>query len=363
MAYTMSSMTRLGVNRSHMKPCGKRVAVTCQASQPTQDAIAKRRLGKSDVEVSEIGIGAWSWGDRSNYWQGWTKDGSKEAYVEAMNAGCTFIDTAEVYGFGQSEEFIGEFMKTCETASKPSIATKYAPLPWRQTAGSVVQACDASLQRLGVDQIDLYIQHWPGFFLNAFSNKATLEGLLQCLQQGKTRAVGVSNFNEQRVRDAARFFEANGACLSSNQVQYSLLYREPERNGVLEACREQGVTLVAYSPICQGLLSCKYSAGNIPKGPRSMYFTDARFSQVSVLLDLLQTISKDSYNGEKSPSQIAINWLLCKDVLPIPGAKNGDQVKELVGACGWRLTEGEVQELDAISQNIPSSTGAPFEKW
>jgi len=94
-----------------------------------------------------------------------------------------------------------------------------------------------------------------------------------------------------------------------------------------------------------------------------MYFTDARFSQVSVLLDLLQTISKDSYNGEKSPSQIAINWLLCKDVLPIPGAKNGDQVKELVGACGWRLTEGEVQELDAISQNIPSSTGAPFEKW
>lgn len=327
------------------------------------DAILKRKLGKSDVEVSEIGIGAWSWGDRSNYWQGWTKEGSREAYIEAMNSGCTFIDTAEVYGFGQSEEFIGEFMRTCTTALKPSIGTKYAPLPWRQTAGAVVNACEKSLERLGVDQVDLYIQHWPGFFLNAFSNKATLDGLLQCLEQGKTRAVGVSNFNHQRVRDAAKFFEANQACLSSNQVQYSLLYREPEKSGVVEACREHGVTLVAYSPLCQGMLSGKYNAGNIPKGPRSMYFTDSRFAQVSVLLDLLQKISKDSYDGQKSPSQIAINWLLCKDVLPIPGAKNGEQVKELVGACGWRLTDGEVQELDTISSKIPPSTGAPFEKW
>lgn len=359
----MPQIAKLSGNRGHVSHGGRRMTVTCQASQSTTGAIGKRKLGKSDVVVSEIGVGAWSWGDRSNYWQGWTKDGSREAYSEAMNAGCTFIDTAEVYGFGLSEEFIGEFMKTCSTPSKPSIGTKYAPLPWRQTAGAVVQACDASLKRLGVEQVDLYIQHWPGFFLNAFSNKATLEGLLQCQQQGKTRAVGVSNFNQQRVRDAATFFEANGTCLSSNQVQYSLLYREPERNGVLEACREKGVTLVAYSPLCQGLLSTKYSAGNIPKGPRSMYFTDSRFSKVSVLLDLLRQISKDSYNGEKSPSQIAINWLLCKDVLPIPGAKSGEQVKELVGACGWRLTDGEVEELDRISQNIPSSTGAPFEKW
>jgi aryl-alcohol dehydrogenase-like predicted oxidoreductase len=202
-----------------------------------------------------VGIGAWSWGDKSNYWTGWEKAECQKAFDASMDAGLTFVDTAEVYGFGQSERFLGEFMKQRTDGAVPQVATKYAPLPWRQSSSSVVSALDASLERLGVSSIDLYIQHWPGFFLNAFSNPSILDGLQLCLESGKTKAVGVSNFNEKRVRDAAKFFEHGGACLSSNQVQYSLLYREPERNGVLEACRENGVSLVAYSPLCQGMLT------------------------------------------------------------------------------------------------------------
>ena len=197
----------------------------------------------------------------------------------------------------------------------PLIATKYAPQPWRFTADSVVGACRASLGRLKLDRMALYIQHWPGFALNAFSNDAYLEGLARCAELGLTETVGVvrflflllgfgvggwwfssppacfsyrlqpcsirttsanpitqhshtsrnsknstqnaeqSNFNAQRVRAAAKALKARGTSLSSNQVQYSLLYRKPEANGVLEACRENGVTLVAYSPLCQGLLS------------------------------------------------------------------------------------------------------------
>lgn len=93
------------------------------------------------------------------------------------------------------------------------------------------------------------MQHWPGFFLNAFSNDAFLEGLVRCRQQGLCQAVGVSNFNAQRLRAAHRRLAQDGVPLASNQVQYSLVYRGPERNGVLETCRELGVTLVAYSPL------------------------------------------------------------------------------------------------------------------
>jgi len=328
---------------------------------PATNAVRQVKLGKSPVLVSEVGIGAWSWGDRSNYWAGWNKDDCQRAFDASMDAGLTFVDTAEVYGFGQSERFLGEFVKAAKSgAAPPQIATKYAPLPWRQTASSVVSALDASLERLDKTSIELYIQHWPGFFLNAFSNQATLEGLQMCLDAKKTAAVGVSNFNASRVREAAKFFEGNGACLSSNQVQYSLLYREPERNGVLDACKEHGVSLVAYSPLCQGMLTGKYSAGNVPSGPRKMYFKNARFAEVASLLSLMDAIAQET---GKSKAQIAINWLLCKDVIPIPGVRNASQVADIVAACGWRLTDGQVAELDRVSDKIPSSTGAPFEKW
>lgn len=148
-------------------------------------------------------MGAWSWGDRSGYW-GWEKGyGRPEnlaAYRALLDSGLTFIDTAEVYGFGKSEELLGEFMR--ETGTKPIICTKYAPQPWRFTADSVVGACKASLSRLGVPNVALYIQHWPGFALNAFSNDAYLEGLARTKEQGLCDAVGVSNFNAARLRDA-----------------------------------------------------------------------------------------------------------------------------------------------------------------
>jgi len=344
------------------------------ASKISSKHVRTKPLGKSSLLVSEMGCGAWSWGDKSGYWKNWDKSSCEQAFKTAVDTGLTFIDTAEVYGFGQSERFLGEFIKSYGPgASSPSpspspspsvqVATKYAPLPWRQSASSVVSALDASLERLDRKSVSLYIQHWPGFFLNAFSNQATLEGLQMCLESGKTEAVGVSNFNARRVREAARYFEGKGGCLSSNQVQYSLLYREPERNGVMEACREYGVSVVAYSPLCQGMLTGKYSKDRIPEGPRGMYFKEARFAEVGVLLDLLGAVSKEV---GKSPTQISLKWLMQKDdlIVPIPGVRNAQQVEEVAGACGdWRLSEGVMAELDAVSARIPSSTGAPFEKW
>jgi len=321
-------------------------------------------LGKSGVMVPVIGVGAWSWGDRSGYWGyevEYGKEESRAAFKALLEAGLTHIDTAEVYGFGKSEEFLGEFLRETGTAGSVQVATKFAPLPWRLTANSVPLACKASLARLGLPKTTLYMQHWPGFLFNSFSNDAYIDGLAQCKQQGLADAVGVSNFTAQRVRGAAKKLAAAGIPLASNQVQYSLLYRAPEKNGVLEACREAGVTLVAYSPLCQGLLTGKYKAGGAkPFGPRAPLFNDSRLREVAPLLSAMEAMGKER---GKSMAQVALNWCICKGTLPIPGAKNPKQLGEIAGALGWRLSEGEVRELDAQSDRIPQSLGAPFENW
>jgi aryl-alcohol dehydrogenase-like predicted oxidoreductase len=139
--------------------------------------------------------------------------------------------------------------------------------------------------------MDLYMQHWPGFAVNGWCNDAYLTGLADCADAGLCDAVGVSNFNAKRVRSAAAALASRGLPLASNQVQYSLLYREPERNGVLEACREAGTTLVAYSPLAQGLLTGKYAGGAPgPSGPRAAVFTASRTAGIEPLLALMREI-------------------------------------------------------------------------
>ena len=301
-----------------------------------------------------------------SYWgygKEYEKDASKEAFDTLAASGLTFIDTAEVYGFGLSEQFTGEFVRSAPQ-NKFQVASKFAPIPWRFTRASVVGACRASLARLEMPRMSLYIQHWPGFGTNFFANDAFLEGMADCAEAGLCDAVGVSNFNASRVRNAVKALGARGVPLSSNQVQYSLLYREPERNGVLDACREAGVTVVAYSPLAQGLLTGKYTAPGAaaPSGPRAAVFTPARLAGVEALLAVMREIGDG--RGGKTPGQIAINWLLCKGTLPIPGVKNARQAQEVAGALGWRLTAEEVRALDMASDKVGTvAFGAPFEKW
>lgn len=319
-------------------------------------------LGNSQLQVSTIGVGVWAWGDQ--YW-GYGKDYGKqqaqEAYAELLPSGLTFLDTAEVYGLGVSEQLTGEFVKAAGQESQMQVATKFAPLPWRLSAGSVEDALRASLTRLGAQKVSLYMIHWPGIFN---TTDAYVEGLMQIHQKGLADAVGVSNFNVQRIKSTSAALKARGIPLASNQVQYSLLYRAPETSGVMEACREAGVTLVAYSPLAQGLLTGKYVPGGEarPGGPRSAVFTEDKLRSVQPLLGLMREIG--AARGGKTPGQIALNWTMCKGALPIPGVKNAKQAKEVAGALGWRLTLEEVSALDKASAPLAKTAfGAPFENW
>jgi aryl-alcohol dehydrogenase-like predicted oxidoreductase len=176
-----------------------------------------------------------------------------------------------------------------------------------------------------------------------------MEGLAECVKSGLTRTVGVSNFSQTQMLAAYSSLARHNIPLASNQVHYSLLNRSVEQSGTLARCKELGIRLIAYSPIEKGLLSGKYSADSPPPGARSRNYTGL-LPRIGPLLKLMTEIGQD--HGGKSNVQIALNWVICKGALPIPGAKNAEQAQANAGALGWRLTDEEVARLNETSNRI-----------
>jgi aryl-alcohol dehydrogenase-like predicted oxidoreductase len=298
------------------------------------------------LHAVEMGAGAWQWGDRL-VWQFGQKYGVNEvhsAFQASVQEGVRLIDTAEVYGYGNSELLLGAFMK--ETNQPVLVATKFFPYPWRFGKGSIPRALRGSLERLGVESVDLYQIHWATPLMSV---DGMMDGMAECVRKGWTRTVGVSNFNQTQMLAAYSALARQNIQLASNQVHYSLLNRKVEKNGLLARCKELGIRLIAYSPLEQGLLSGKYYAGNLPPGPRASMYA-GMLSKIAPLIKLMTTIGQD--HGGKSNSQVALNWTICKGTLPIPGAKNLKQAQENAGALGWKLTEDEVARLDEASDQI-----------
>jgi aryl-alcohol dehydrogenase-like predicted oxidoreductase len=183
-----------------------------------------------------------TWGYGRDYGEG----DCRGAFAASLGAGITLFDTAELYGWGESERLLGRFIAEREARPETAVvATKFFPYPWRLRHGDVVAALRASLRRLGRPRVDLYQLHWP---LPVFSVPRRMDALAETVRAGLTRAVGVSNYSAADLRRAHAALAERGIPLASNQVHYSLLHRRPERDGVLAACRELGVTLIAYSP-------------------------------------------------------------------------------------------------------------------
>jgi aryl-alcohol dehydrogenase-like predicted oxidoreductase len=307
-------------------------------------------LGKNGPSVTALGIGTWAWGDKLfwNYGDSYGAQQVEEAFKEAVNAGITFFDTAEVYGVGESESILGRLIK--EVDRPIDVATKYGPLPWRFTAESVSDAISGSLKRLQLDRITLYQVHWPYSFI--MSQDTLMNALADEVQRGRIGCIGVSNYSAGQMRQAAEILAKRGIPLAVNQVQYSLLSRRVETQGIIKTARELGVTILAYSPLSQGLLTGKYTPNKatVPAGARKI---DPRFSsqglqRISALLDLLRQLG-EKYG--KTPAQVALNWLMAQEgVIPIPGAKNARQAMENAGALGWRLDSEEVAQLEQASR-------------
>ena len=293
-----------------------------------------------------MGLGAWQWGDRIvwQYGHGYSVEEIRQAFQTSIHEGINFIDTAEMYGNGLSERLLGRFLK--ETDQPVLVATKFFPLPWRLRRSTLPRALKGSLARIGIENVDLYQIHWPSPLM---STETMMEGLAECVKSGMARTAGVSNFGPTRMVAAYSALARHHIPLASNQVHYSLLNRAVEKNGTLARCKELGVRLIAYSPLEKGLLTGKYSAERPPPGSRARTYTKL-LGKLYPLLKLMTEIGQD-YGG-RSNAQVALNWVICKGALPIPGAKNGEQAHENAGALGWRLTDEEVAKLDQVSAAV-----------
>ncbi len=315
------------------------------------------RLGKTDLEIPLVGTGAWAWGDRRvwGFGQDYAENEVRSAFHASLNSEINFFDTAEIYGFGHSERLLGTFIRERQSTDGENlalresliIATKFLPYPWRLWKGTLINALKKSLKRLGLTYVDLYQIHFP--FLPIPVEKWA-EGLGDALELGLTKSVGVSNYNEQQMRQTDLILMKRGLELASNQVEYHLLNRKIETTGLLRACHELGITLIAYSPLAQGILTGKYTPDNPPPGVRGRRYNRSYLATVQPLLKIIRDIGRD-HDG-KTPAQVALNWVICKGAIPIPGAKNEGQVLENAGALNWRLTEAEVAILDEASQNL-----------
>jgi aryl-alcohol dehydrogenase-like predicted oxidoreductase len=303
-------------------------------------------LAGSDVRIPLLGVGTWAWGDRSTWGMGGydadlTLGSIEGAWDSSIDAGVTLFDTAEVYGRGESERIIGQMRARDQgRAAAAVLATKFMPSPWKvNVKGALLKSLRASLERLGVATVELYQIHGP---VSLRSHAALADALAAAHDTGLVKAVGVSNYSVKETRSIAAELEKRDMRLATNQIEFSLLRRLPESGGLLAACSELRVVPLAYSPIGQGRLTGKYSAAHPPLGKRT--FSNHPMEVVDAVVAQLRAIG-DKHGG-KTPSQVALNWVMAKGAVPIPGAKSSAQAQENAGALGWHIDDDDVAVLD-----------------
>jgi aryl-alcohol dehydrogenase-like predicted oxidoreductase len=305
------------------------------------------RLGTTDIQVTELGIGVWSWGDKFSwgYGNGYDENDVHAAMDAIAASEVNFLDTAEIYGFGESERLLGKYIDGAR--NRMIVATKFFPLPWRWRKKNLIDALRRSLHRLQMQAVDLYQVHQP---LPPISPETWMAAMAEAVQVGLVRAVGVSNYNADWTRRACNALAKFNLPLASNQLKYSLLDRRIEFNGTMQTCRDLNITIIAYSPIEMGVLSGKYTPDNPPPGLRSRRYQRDYLARVQPLIGLLREIGQA--HGGKTPAQVAINWTICKGTVPIPGAKNAVQAQENIGAAGWRLTPAEIAAMEQAAERV-----------
>ncbi len=297
-----------------------------------------------EFEVSAIGLGC------NNFGRALDAAGSARVVQAALDEGVTFFDTASNYGEGQSERFLGAALGS----QRPEviIATKVGvEIPgWEGSGGAspdyVRQVLERSLGELGSDYVDIYMVHFPD---SKVPIEDTLGTLSQLVAEGKARAIGCSNFDPAQLTEALDVSVANGwPSFLCDQVEYSLLHRDPEANGLAGLCRERGVGLLPYYPLANGLLTGKTRRGAEPQGRLKMdryqsYLTDENF-------DIVETVQAFAEERGLSLVEVALGWLLAQEAVPAvtPGATTPDQVKANVRAADWEPTLRDLEELRTL---------------
>ncbi len=311
-----------------------------------------------------MGCGTWAWGNQLLWGYNESMDDQlQEVFNLCVSNGVTLFDTGDSYGTGRlngrSELLLGRFNREYVGLGKDNIciATKLAAYPWRWTRQSMIKACKSSAQRLQRN-VDLVQMHWSTANYAPWQEGGLLDGLADLYEQGLVKGVGLSNYGPKRLKQVQKKFAERGIPITTLQVQYSLLSTYPVTQLKLkDLCDELGIKLIAYSPLALGLLTGKYSEqGPLPKGIRGLLFRQIlrgmdRRKEASAGRSLLSCLQEVAQFRNKTMSQVAINWCICKGTIPIPGAKSVEQARENIGALGWQLNVSEIAELDRAAVN------------
>ncbi len=315
-----------------------------------------RRLGQTQIEVTPIGLGCWQFsGGRGlvgGYWGALGQQTADEIVRTALAGLINWFDTAEIYGRGRSEQALAYALRAAgKKDGDVVIATKWWPFP--RTAASIGATFGERQRCLDGFSIDLHQIHQPFSFSSVASQ---MDAMADLVDARRIRAVGVSNFSARAMRRAHAALQKRGLPLASNQVRYSLVDRSIESNGVLAAAKELGVTIIAYSPLGQGILSGKFHDDpaliRSRPGPRR-WLSLFRARGLERTRPLVEELKRIGAARGVTPSQVALNWLLHFHgdmVVAIPGASHPRQTEEAAGSMGFRLTEEEMARLDGLSR-------------
>jgi len=304
----------------------------------------KRRLGTSDIQITPILMGTWQAGKRM--WVGIEDSETTKAIRAAFEAGITTIDTAEVYGEGHSEQIVAQALS--DVRDKAVYATKVFAnhLKYDQ----VLEACDRSLKNLKTDYIDLYQIHWPSGKFNSeiVPIEETMSALNQLKQQGKIRAIGVSNFARTQIEEAAQYGR-----IDSLQPPYSLFWRQVEHDA-MPYCIENDISILAYSPLAQGLLTGKFGSSHkfdpADNRAKNKLFQGENYERANLALEKLRPIAERHHT---SLGNLAIAWLIAQpQTQAIVGARNAEQAAANAKAVDIHLSPDELQEIDAIGRIV-----------
>src|SRR3990172_7957325 len=302
-------------------------------------------IGKSGIKVSEVGLGMWQAGEK--IWgagAGYSEADCVQAMLRATELGVNLIDTAEGYAKGRSEEVVGQAVKAIGRENVV-VATKVHHVHHDH----VLRACEDSLTRLGLKEIDLYQLHAPDPWRQV-SLRHTFRALERLHKEGKVRAIGVSNFAVRDLEEARSLLSRTD--IASNKVRYNLIDREVEEE-VIPYCRREDITVLAWSPLAKGVVTGKYAPGTRPADDLRKDSPYWRISNQKEYERILAPLRRIGAERGKTPAQVALNWLMREGgVVPIPGAKGPAQAAENAGAAGWRLTATEARELGEAARSL-----------
>jgi aryl-alcohol dehydrogenase-like predicted oxidoreductase len=318
-------------------------------------AFSARTLGRTGLQVSPIGLGVMQFSGGSGLFGLAFPDLSERERAEivgaALDGGVNWFDTAEIYGFGRSERRLARALRANGMRDdQVIIASKWFPL--LRTSRNIPKTIGRRLENLQEYSIDLYYVHQP---YSLSSVDAQMDAMARLVDAGEIGAVGVSNFDEKRMRQAHATLAKHGLPLAANQVQYSLMERSIERDGVLDAAEELDITIVAYSPLAKGLLSGKYH-----RHPE-LLAQKGRLASMGLQRDLarsrpiVEALEEIATIHEATPAQVALSWIISfhgERVVAIPGATSVEQASQNAGAMALDLASTELDRLDALSKEF-----------